>query len=172
MIKFRFAAVAALPVAAALVVLAACGGSTSTSSNGQGVPLAAKSQAVTIHYKLVASDDADAKTGPDGNKHDTFWTDDSTNVAVGDKITIVVDNFDDMPHGMVFPDLGITEMVVGGKDGQPGVTTFSFTATKTGTFRWYCQIPCDTDQDQWAMKDGSSGPSIDDFMAGYITISA
>lgn len=171
MIKFRFAAVAALSAAAALAALTACGGSTSA-GNGAGTVAGAHSQGVTIHYKLVASDDDVAKTGPDGNKHDTFWTEDSTTVAVGDKVTIVVDNYDDMPHGMVFPDLGITEMVAAGKDGQAGVTTFSFTATKTGTFRWYCQIPCDSDQDQWAMKDSSTGPSVDDFMAGYITVSA
>lgn len=70
------------------------------------------------------------------------------------------------------PTFGITQMTPGSKEGQPAKATFTFTATKTGTFRWYCQIACDFDQNQWAMKDSSTGPSVDDFMAGYITVSA
>ena len=171
MLNFRFTAVAVLAVAAALVGLTACGGSTSAATNGQK-STRAQAQDVTIHYKLVASDDDVAKADSDGQKHDTFWALDSTTVHVGDKVTIIVDNFDDMPHSMVFPELGIDQDVAGGKEGQPGETTFTLTATKTGTFRWYCDIPCDTDQDQWAMKDSSSGPSVDDFMAGYITVTA
>lgn len=105
MIRFRFAALAWLPVMAAFAALTACGGGTSA-PNGQGTKAAgAQSQAVTIHYKLVGSDDDQARVGPDGQKHDTLWAVDPTTVHVGDKITIVVEDYDDMPHGMVFTDL-------------------------------------------------------------------
>lgn len=126
--------------------------------------------AVVIHYKVVGSDDGEM--GPDGKRHDTFRALDPTSVKVGDTVTIEVSNYDDMPHGMSFPDLGINKMIAAGKDGQPTVTRFTFTATRAGTFRWFCPIPCDGDNNMWAMTpDGAGkGMSQDQFMAGYITV--
>lgn len=124
-----------------------------------------------IHYNLVGSDDG--AVGPDGKKHDTFRAVDPTTVKLGDTVTIEVANYDDMPHGMSFPDLGVTKMIAAGKDGQPTITRFTFTASKAGTFRWYCPIPCDGDNNMWAMSMDSAGKGMsqDGFMAGYITVS-
>lgn len=126
---------------------------------------------VTIDYKIVAPDDPSAATGPDGKTHDTFRAVSMPAIHVGDVVNIRVTNYDDMPHGMVFDTLQISKMLAPAKsDSQPGVTTFSFTATKAGTFRWYCPIPCDTDNGMWAMSASSSGPGQDGFMAGSITV--
>jgi plastocyanin len=120
---------------------------------------------------VVAPDSKLAKVGPDGKKHDTFFTTDSTNVKAGDVVSIVVTNYDDMPHGMVFDTLGMTQLVKAGPgDGKSTITTFSFTATKAGVLRWYCPMPCDTDNGQWAMHADSMGSGQTGFMAGTITV--
>ena len=168
---FRIAT--ALGIPAALVVLAlgaACGSAAHVSTAPSIAPLAGNT--VTLHYTVVGPDSPLAKVGPDGKTHDTFFTTDSTNVKVGDKVTIVVQNFDDMPHGMFFDGLGISQLINAGPgDDKATTTTFSFTATKAGTFRWYCPMPCDTDQGQWAMKADMSGKDKLGFMAGTITVS-
>jgi plastocyanin len=158
-------------ISAGLVVVAlvaACGGSTPVSNGYAITPLTGNT--VTLHYSVVAPDSKLAKLGPDGKKHDTFFTTDSTNVKAGDVVSIVVTNFDDMPHGMVFDSMGMTQLVKAGPgDGKSTVTTFSFTATKAGVIRWYCPMPCDTDNGQWAMHADSMGSGKDGFMAGTIT---
>jgi plastocyanin len=159
-----------------VALVAACGGSTPVSNGYAITPLTGNT--VTLHYTVVAPDSKLAKVGPDGNKHDTFFTTDSTNVKAGDVVSIVVTNYDDMPHGMVFDSLGITQLVKAGpgcvnteacKVGESTVTTFSFTATKAGVFRWYCPMPCDTDNGQWAMHSDNMGSGKTGFMAGTIT---
>jgi plastocyanin len=168
---FRLAT--ALGIPAALIVLAfgaACGSSAPVSTGSSTAAVAGNT--VTLHYTVVGPDSSLAKVGPDGKTHDTFFTTDSTNLKVGDKVTIVVENFDDMPHGMVFDGLGINQLVKAGPgDDKSTTTTFSFTATKAGTFRWYCPMPCDTDQAQWAMHADSTGTDKMGFMAGAITVS-
>jgi heme/copper-type cytochrome/quinol oxidase subunit 2 len=168
---FRLAT--ALGIPAALIVLAfgsACGSAAPVSTGPSTTVVAGNS--VTLHYTAVGPDSPLAKVGPDGKTHDTLFTTDSTNLKVGDKVTIVVENFDDMPHGMVFDALGINQLVKAGCcDGKSTTTTFSFTATKAGTFRWYCPMPCDTDQAQWAMHADSTGTDKMGFMAGTITVS-
>ena len=168
---FRLAT--ALGIPAALIVLAfgaACGSSAPVSTGSTTAPVVGNS--VTLNYKLVGPASSLAKVGPDGKAHDTFFTTDSTNVKVGDKVTIVVENFDDMPHGMVFDGLGLTQLVKAGPgNDKSSITTFTFTATKAGTFRWYCPMPCDTDQGQWAMHADTTGMGKMGFMAGTITVS-
>jgi len=152
-----------------VALVAACGGSTPVSNGYAITPLTGNT--VTIHYKVVAPDSLLAKVGPDGKKHDTFFTTDSTNVKAGDVVSIVVTNYDDMPHGMVFDTLGMTQLVKAGPgDGKSTITTFSFTATKAGVLRWYCPMPCDTDNGQWAMHADSMGSGQTGFMAGTITV--
>lgn len=167
---FKLVKAVGLTAALGLVAFAAaCGGSApvATGSSTTIVP----GNDVTIHYSVVAPSSALAKVGPDGKKHDTFVTADSTNLKVGDRVTIQVVNFDDMPHGMVFQDLGISELITAGPGGgKSTTTTFSFTASKAGTFRWYCPMPCDTDNAQWAMKADTSGADKLGFMAGTITV--
>jgi heme/copper-type cytochrome/quinol oxidase subunit 2 len=122
-----------------------------------------------IHYKLVGSDEG--AVGPDGRKHDTFRALDPTTVKVGQTVTISVTNYDDMPHGMAFPDLNVNKMIPAGKEGQPSVTTFNLTLTRAGSFRWYCPVPCDGDNKLWAMTPDAAGKGMDQdqFMAGYLT---
>lgn len=145
----------------ALFTLAACG------SNGNAASPQDQGSA-TINYKVVGSDDGDV--GPDGNKHDTFKTPDPTTIKLGQKVTLNFTNTDDMPHSYTLPELGINVMVPGAKDGKDATTSYTFTANKAGTFRWFCAIPCDNDNAGWAMKAGAKGTGQDSFMAGYITV--
>ena len=152
-----------------VALVAACGGSTPVSNGYAITPLTGNT--VTIHYTVVAPDSKLAKLGPDGKKHDTFFTTDSTAVKAGDVVNVVVANFDDMPHGMVFDSMGMTQLVKAGPgDDKSTITTFSFTATKAGVLRWYCPMPCDTDNGQWAMHADSMGSGQTGFMAGTITV--
>ena len=153
------AAGAALSLAA-LFTLTGCGNTGSASSADQG--------AAVINYTVVGPDDGDV--GPDGNKHDTFKTTDSTTVALGQKVTLKFTNKDDAQHSFTLPDLGINILIPGAKDDKDGTTTYTFTASKSGTFRWFCAIPCDSDNEGWAMKAGTAGNDQDNFMAGYITV--
>lgn len=151
----------ALAVAGALV-LTGCGSGNS--------PKAALS-AATLSYKVVGPDAG--LVGSDGNKHDTFFALSGTTVTVGQEVTITVANFDDQPHSFTSPELGVNMMLppATGVD-QPTITTFTFTATKAGKFRWFCAIPCDADTQGWAMNSGPNGVGQDDFLAGYITVDA
>lgn len=169
--KIRWTTFVGIPAAAAFLVLTACGGSANASQGGQDqLSGPSLNQSVTVHYKIVAPDDPLAKKGSDGNTHDTFWALDSTTVHVGDVVTIDVSNYDDMPHGMTFPELGLSKEIPAGTDAGPTVTTFTFTASKAGTFRWFCPIPCDTDTAGWAMKPTALGPDQDGYMAGSLTV--
>jgi plastocyanin len=159
-----------------VALVAACGGSTPASNGYAITPLTGNT--VTIHYTVVSPDSLLAKTGPDGKKHDTFFTTDSTNVKAGDVVSIVVTNYDDVPHGMAFDTIAVNQLVPAGpgchnpsacKMGESKVTTFSFTATKAGVMRWHCPMPCDTDNAQWAMHSDTAGSDKDGFMAGTIT---
>ena len=105
---------------------------------------------MTIHYTVVSPDSLLAKVGPDGEKHDTFFTTDSTNVKAGDVVKIVVTNYDDVPHGMAFDTIAINQIVPAG----PGC---------------HNPRPCDTDNAQWAMHSDTAGSDKDGFMAGTIT---
>ena len=150
--------------AAAAASLVAFGGAIAHVAAGS--PVAAD----VIHYKVVGADDG--VKGPDGKLHDTFRALDATTVKLGDTVTIEVANYDDAAHGMSFPELGINKMIPPGKDGQPSITRFTFTAAKAGTFRWFCPIPCDGDADMWAMTPDAAGRGLDQdqYMAGYITV--
>jgi plastocyanin len=161
-----------------VALVAACGGSTPASNGYAITPLTGNT--VTIHYTVVAPDSLLAKVGPDGKKHDTFFTTDSTNVKAGDVVNIVVANYDDVPHGMTFDNMPINQVVTAGpgcknaeacRATESTVTTFSFTATKAGVMRWHCPLPCDTDNEQWAMHSDTTGSDMDGFMAGTITAS-
>jgi plastocyanin len=168
---FKLTTAIGIPAALILMAFGAACGSSAPVSTGPSTA-AVPGNSVTLHYKLVGPDSSLAKLGPDGKKHDTFFTTDSTNLKVGDKVTIMVENFDDMPHGMVFDGLGINAVVKAGTGDDTATTsTFSFTATKAGTFRWYCPLPCDTDQGMWAMMADSTGPGKMGFMAGTIAVS-
>lgn len=161
-------------ISAGLLVMAmaaACGG-PATSSYDHPVG-AVVGNAVTLHYTVVGPASDLAKKGPDGKFHDSFFTTDSTSLKVGDTVTVVVSNYDDVPHGMVLDGgLAVSQMIPPAlAEGKASITTFSFSATKAGTFRWYCPMPCDTDAAQWAMHAGITGMGKEGFMAGTITVS-
>ena len=156
-------------LALALITAAACGGSSSASLPGDTLGAPAAQSDVTINYKVVGSEDGDV--GPDGNKHDTFKTLDPTTLKVGQVVTLNFTNTDGMPHSYTLPDLGINVTVPGTMNGMTGSATYTFTASKAGTFRWFCAIPCDSDQSGWAMTmTPGSGMGQDGFMAGSLTV--
>ncbi len=92
-----------------------------------------------------------SKLGPDGNLHDAFSPANFT-VTQGQVVNVTAYNYDDMPHSFTSADLGVDQQLAPStQDGQPGVTTFTFTATKAGTYEFRCEDPCDTDNGQWSM---------------------
>ena len=149
--------------AAGLLALSACGSQTAANSENSA------GGGQVIKYTIVGADDGNK--GPDGKTHDTFSTKDSTSITAGSTVTLKFENADDAQHSFTLPDLGINVIVPGAKDdSHPGTTSYTFTASKTGTFRWYCAIPCDTDNNGWAMKTSSAGNDQDGFMAGTLTV--
>lgn len=142
---------------AVAILAAACGGGSNTGQSG-----------VTINYKVVGAEDGDV--GPDGKKHDTFKTLDSTTIQLGQAVTLNFTNTDKMPHSYTLPELGINVTVPGAKNGKDGSASYTFTADRAGTFRWFCALPCDDDNNGWAMTASQKGTSQDNFMAGYITV--
>lgn len=150
----------------AMAVLSACGGGAQAGSP----PAAAPEQSIT--YTVVGPDDDGAKADTAGTKHDTFSTPDSTAIKVGTKVTLHFINKDDAQHSFTLPDLGINVVLPAAKDDNtPGTIDYSFTASKAGNFRWFCAIPCDGDNNGWAMTASTKGPGQDSFMAGYLTVS-
>lgn len=145
-----------------LLALSACGSqSTANNENTAG-------GGQVIKYTIVGADDGNK--GPDGKTHDTFSTQDSTSIPVGTKVTLQFTNKDDGQHTFTLPDLGINVMVPGAKNDNPGTATYTFTASKAGSYRWYCAIPCDTDNNGWAMTKATAGNDQDGFMAGTLTV--
>lgn len=132
-----------------------------TTSNG---PRAA----VVLDYKIVGAEEG--MVGPDGNKHDTFVATNPKTIQVGKPVTISIQNMDEMPHSMTAPELGLNIVVPAAKDGKPGTVDFTFTPTRSGTFRWYCAIPCDGDSQGWAMTPSAQGFGREGFMAGTIKV--
>jgi hypothetical protein len=50
-------------------------------------------------------------------------------------------------------------------------TTYTFTPTKKGQFRWHCIFPCDSGSGKGTpMKTSFDGQDADGFMAGYIEV--
>ena len=111
-----------------------------------------------------------AGMGPDALRHDTY-SPSSITTTLGTTVKVTILNYDDMAHSFTAPDLGLNVIVQPAKDGQPTATTFTFTPTRTGKFRFFCAIPCDSDANGWAMKPDSGGPGQEGFMAGYVIVS-
>jgi heme/copper-type cytochrome/quinol oxidase subunit 2 len=150
----------------AALAIGACGSGGQASSDNP-VPVAAQ----LLSYQIVGPDAAPVP-GPDGNKHDIFSALGSTTVKVGVPVTITITDKDDVPHSMTSSDLGLNIVVPARTDKGDGVATFTFTPTKIGTFRWFCAIPCDTDNAGWDMTSDGSGSGQLNFMAGNITVTA
>ena len=61
----------------------------------------------------------------------------SITVKVGDKVKLTINNLD-VPHGFAIDELGLKQ------DLPVGTSTVEFTASKKGTFRFYCSLFCGT----------------------------
>lgn len=159
-------AVPALLVGALGVMTAVLAVACGSSQPGQAAtPASQPVQEVTIK---VTTGDA-GKVGPDGKHHDTFTPADIT-LKSGVPVKLIFLSEDPATHSFTVNDLGINVIVNGGKPGQPATTTYSFTPSKAGQFRWFCAIPCDDAAGGWAMTAGSRGTGQDGFMAGYVTV--
>jgi plastocyanin len=107
----------------------------------------------------------------DGLRHDTTLGASFT-VQRGSRVTVTVYNYDEGPHTITAPKLGLNVTIPGAKNEEKGIAskkTFTFVTKKTGKFLWYCTLPCDAGQGYWDMKSPSKKIG---FMAGYITVTA
>jgi len=157
----------ALGIAVGGIALVACG-SASTNLPAQTV-IQVQPAAQLLSFQVVGPDDATI-TGPDGNKHDVFVATSATTVKVGQPVTITITNKDDVQHSMTSPDLGLNIVIPAATDKGDGTISYTFTPTKAGTFRWFCALPCDTDNAGWDMTPDSAGSDQLGFMAGTITV--
>lgn len=57
-------------------------------------------------------------------------------VSEGDRVKLTIQNID-VPHGFAIDELGIKQDLAAGE-----TTTVEFTASKKGTFRFYCSLYC------------------------------
>ena len=148
------------------LAVTACGpNSTATTSKHKSAPAP-----VTLHFRITGPDDG--KAGPDGAKHDLFAALDNQPITVGQKVTLSIENTDDAAHSLTAPDLGLNIQIPGGQDGKSSFTTYTFTPKRSGTFRWYCAIPCDSDNNGWDMTSAGEGQDQTGFMAGTFTVVA
>jgi plastocyanin len=143
-----------------VVALAAFAITSATASSTKGVT----ETMVIVGHSLGAK-------GSDGLRHDTTLGA-SFAVQQGARVTVTVYNYDEGPHTITAPKLGLNVTIPGAKDeenGVPSSKTFTFTATKAGKFVWFCSLPCDKGQGYWDMQNSSKKIG---FMAGTITVTA
>lgn len=159
----------AMTALAAIALVTAAMTPAGTTQAGQTQP---EVQNLTIY---VMADDM-GLVGSDKLHHDSFIPS-SFVLKAGEPVTITIVNYDDTTHSLTAPDLGLNIVVKPGKDVAgsdqvtPVATTFTFTPTKKGQFRWHCMFPCDTGSGKGvAMKSTFDGQDADGFMAGYIEV--
>lgn len=159
----------AMTALAAVALVTAAMTPAGTAQAGQTQP---EVQNLTIY---VMADDM-GLVGPDKLHHDSFIPA-SFVLKAGEPVKITIVNYDDTTHSLTAPDLGVNIVVKPGKDVAgsdqvtPVETTFTFTPTKKGQFRWHCLFPCDTGSGKgMAMKPAFDGKDADGFMAGYIEV--
>ncbi|MGA3060031.1 MAG: hypothetical protein ABSD92_06630 [Candidatus Bathyarchaeia archaeon] len=114
---------------------------------------------------------SDLTLGPDNQTHDSFVPCNFT-VYAGQEVNLTVVNYDNGQHSFTSPTLNVSFQIPGSQvNGVPAVSNFQFTETKSGVYRWWCTIPCDTDSGGWAMTTGSDGqPGQIGFMGGFVTV--
>lgn len=76
------------------------------------------------------------KPGPDGQLHDAY-SQTTFYVHAGHPVKLVIDNTDNVPHGIVTPMANVNIVV------RPGTHTYTLLIDKPGTFKWNCSFPCD-----------------------------
>ncbi len=91
------------------------------------------------------------RLGPDGKMHDTYAQTD-LNVIQGVPVKMTIYNYDSGEHSFSSAGLGLNvQAKVSPKKGVPGITTFTFTPTKTGDFKWQCVDKCDGGMTSYSM---------------------
>lgn len=185
-----------LPALAVAAVVAGCGSSASSktpasASNATAATPAQSAPATTenVSMQVLTSKMAAKKgyLGPDRNGHDTFMlsnlssgeaheaqTRSNLKVKVGDTISVTVTNYDEGPHTFTSPELGVSATIAPATNatkGIPSKTTFTFTAKKSGKFRWFCMTPCDAKHGAWAMTSEGAETDRVGYMAGYVVAS-
>ncbi len=128
---------------------------------GSPATLAAAAQAPEQVNLVIVPD---SLVGSDKKTHDAYIPS-VISATAGRKVIVTIYNLDTAPHSFTSPALGLNQIVPGAKDqGMKGVATFSFTASKAGTYHWKCILPCDNGGvNAWAMTH-------DGYMAGTITV--
>jgi heme/copper-type cytochrome/quinol oxidase subunit 2 len=71
-----------------------------------------------------------------GDGYDKFLPETIT-VLKGDKVKLILNNTDEMDHGLAIDAYGINKVVKGHE-----TITIEFVADKAGVFEFYCTIPC------------------------------
>ncbi len=148
---------------------AGCGSSGSSTKASNEKPAAteqnvAQTTAAPKPVKIavvVKSDEQRGKKGSDGKWHDAFLPANYT-VKAGQKVTMTVTNYDDMPHTFTSPDMQVDVNIPAGSEQKGSTKTFTFKApADAGSYAWYCNLPCDP----WAMTH-------DGYMRGHVTVTA
>ncbi|ATY84619.1 hypothetical protein CVV65_06395 [Kyrpidia spormannii] len=115
----------------------------------------------TQHISLVIN--PNYKLGPDGKLHDAYTPGDIT-VKAGQPVELTIYNLGKKGHPFISSALGVNVPVQGSQGtGEPAVFKTTFTPQKPGKYTWICGLPCDGENNQWAM-------SHDNYMMGYITV--
>lgn len=123
------------------------GGSSANTGTRHDVALSTQGANGSVAPKtvelIVKSDEEKAVKGPDGNYHDAFIPA-NFSVQAGQKVRVVVYNYDDMKHSFTDPGLGVNATIAGGSEKKASKTTFTFVApSKAGEYEWFCDFPCD-----------------------------
>lgn len=139
----------------------AAGMAATMSGGGRGMAAAqgaGKPEAVKL---VMKSDSEHAMKGPDGKYHDAVMPANFT-IHAGDRVTVTVYNYDDMPHSWTSSDFSVNQSIPAGSETAPSKTTFTFTApTTAGKYQWWCAVPCDP----YSM-------STDGLMRGSVTVAS
>ncbi len=99
----------------------------------------------------------------DKKLHDSY-SPASFTVQEGIPVQMTVENFDTGNHSLTDPALGLNKVFKGAsKVGVPSVTTFTFTPKQVGRTTWRCVIPCDGQNNGWAMSHNG-------YMMGTMTV--
>ncbi|WP_127903038.1 cupredoxin domain-containing protein [Solirhodobacter olei] len=155
-------------------LIAATFAATTAFSAGAAMATATQAQPVTKTIYVLADDMG--LLGPDKQHHDSFLPS-SFVLKAGQQVKLVFVNYDDMPHSFTAPGLHVNVIVkaathkAGSDAVVPTETTYTFTPSKAGQFRWHCNFPCDKgDGAGWAMKASATGQDAVGYMAGYVVV--
>jgi FtsP/CotA-like multicopper oxidase with cupredoxin domain len=187
-------------VAALAVALIRTGGNSSSSAGtpaagpqagggGTAAPAAPMNMGLPVKSVQLAIK-ADSKRGSDAKTHDAFFPTTTLSAKAGQRVRVVISNYDDMPHSftspalpkgapipageqqtqgtlqdlkvMPLPGVGVDKVIAPGSDKGPSKTMLMFTApAKAGWYIWYCKLPCDP----WAMSHAG-------YMVGRVKVTA